>query len=459
MKKALLGSLLVAAASVSMGGVILPSTATIADIQSAIDSAQPGEVVALSDGKYWFDRTLYVTNGVTLAGSHRDACILAGSATMPIATGLVLDHPDACVRDLTVSDVTTSSAYNYTGVGVQIKAGLLTQARVTGCKSLAANYSANRTAGVSLEGANAVMTHCLVDHNEGTAGSNLGGVRIQGGGGTMANCLVWANSGVNAGGVSLRPNPWAPVKIANCTIVGNTATVRGGGLADEADAQYLWSNINGEFLGPEVVNTILSGNDSPVGADLYFGFDDEESRTASLINCLCPTESYGTNARTGDPLFLSPDTGDFRLQSGSAARNAGDAAKAESVLGYGLAVTTDFYGLDRVLEGAIDIGCAEFDPPQVSCSIVKSKDPVFTGETVTLTASVSGFDGAEDLVCQWAIGREGDAGSLSMTGEEVELEPSVPAPTGSICGCRARSSRSPPPPSRRRSWSCRTPST
>ena len=423
MKKALLGSLLVAAASVSMGDVVLPGTATVNDIQSAIDNAQPGEVVTLADGTYALYRTLYVTNGVTLAGSHRDACILAGVGSAPLETGLVLGHPDACVRNLTVSDVTAGSAFNYTGVGVQIKAGLLAHARVTGCKSLAANYTANRTAGVSLEGSDAVMAHCLVDHNEGTASSNLGGVRIQGGGGTMANCLVWANSGENAGGVSIRPNPWAPVKVANCTIVGNTAAVRGGGLADEADAQYLW--FNNAFLGPEVVNTIVSGNDSPVGADVYFGFSDEPSRTATFFNCLCPTATYGTNPRTGDPIFVSPGSGDFRLQPGSPARNAGDEAKAASVLGYSLAGTQDFYGLDRILEGAVDIGCAEFDPTVVACSVVKSKDPVFTGETVTLTAAVSGFDGADDLVYKWEIWRDGDATSLKRNGTEVVLEPTL----------------------------------
>ena len=157
MRKSVLGWLLVAAASVSMGDVVLPNTSTIADIQSAIDNAQPGDVITLADGTYAFDRTLYVTNGATLTGSHRDACLLAGSVTAPLATGLVIDHPDACVRNLTVSGITAGTAFNYTGVGVQIKAGLLTQARVTGCKSLAANYTANRSAGVSLEGENAVM--------------------------------------------------------------------------------------------------------------------------------------------------------------------------------------------------------------------------------------------------------------------------------------------------------------
>ncbi len=421
MTKSMLGSLLVAAASVSMGDIVLPATSTIADIQSAIDRAQPGEVITLADGTYALGRTLYVTNDVTLTGSHRDACILAGSGSTPLETGLVLDHADACVRNLTVSGVTTTTAFNYTGVGVQIKAGLLTQARVTGCKSLAANYTHNRTAGVTLDGSGAVMTHCMIDHNEGTGSSNLGGVRIHGGGGTMANCLVWANSGVNAGGVSLKPGPWKSVKVVNCTIVGNTATTRGGGLADEPD--YLWSgNV---FYGPEVVNTIIADNTAPSGADLYFGFSDEASRIATFFNCLCPTESYGANLKTGNPMFMSPESGDFHLQPGSSARNAGDAAKAASALGYGLAGTQDFYGLDRILESAVDIGCAEFDPTVVACSIVKSKDPVFTGETVTLTASVSGFDGAEDLVYKWEIWRDGDATSLIRNGTEVVLEPTL----------------------------------
>ena len=334
MKKHLRGAILAAAASVSMGDVVLPATSTIADIQSAIDGAQPGEVITLADGTYALDRTLYVTNGVTLTGSHRDACILAGDGMPRIETGLVLDQADACVRNLTVSGVTTGTAYNYTGVGVQIKSGLLTQARVTGCKSLAANYTANRTAGVSLDGEHAVMTHCLVDHNEGTAGSNLGGVRIHRNGGTMANCLVWANTGVNAGGVSIAPDAWKLVKVVNCTIAGNTATTRGGGIANEANAAYFW--FNGQFYGPEIVNTVVSGNASPVGEDLYFGFGDEARQNETGFNCLCPTASYGTNPRTGDPLFVSPATGDFRLQPGSAARNAGDEAKAVAALGRAL---------------------------------------------------------------------------------------------------------------------------
>ncbi|MCR5751458.1 MAG: hypothetical protein K6G91_05830, partial [Kiritimatiellae bacterium] len=350
MKKTILGALIVATSFVSKGDVVLPNTSTIADIQSAINNAQPGDVITLADGTYVFDQTLYVTNGVTLTGSGRDACILAGDDSTPLSTALVIDHAGACVKMLTISNITTATWYNFTGVGAQIKSGLLAQARVTACKAPAGG----RTAGVTLEGSNAVMTHCMIDHNEGTGGNNLGGVRIHLGGGKMANCLVWANTGVNAGGVSLKPTSSGPVKIVNCTIVGNTATARGGGVENDAPSQYFW--YNNVFYGPEVVNTIISGNTAPSGADVYFGFSDEAARNATFFNSLCPTVAYGTNMRAGDPLFVSAGTGDFHLQSGSPARNWGDEGKAADVLGYVLAGTYDFYGLDRILESYVDIG-------------------------------------------------------------------------------------------------------
>ena len=421
MKKTILGALIVATSFVSMGDVVLPNTSTIADIQAAIDSAQPGDVITLADGTYAFNQTLYVTNGVTLAGSGRDTCILAGDVSTPLSKALVIDHADACVKMLTVSNITTTTWYNFTGVGAQVKSGLLTQVRLTACKAPAGG----RTAGVTLEGSNALMTHCMIDHNEGTGGNNLGGVRIHLGGGKMANCLVWANSGVNAGGVSLKPTSSGPVKIVNCTIVGNTATVRGGGVENDAPSQYFW--YNNMFYGPEVVNTIISGNTAPSGADVYFGFSDEAARNATFFNSLCPTVAYGTNAQTGDPLFFSAGTGDFHLQSGSPARNGGNEFKAKEVLGYDLAETKDFYGLDRVLENSIEIGCAEFDPSQVGCSIVKSGSSIFTGDTVTLTASVTGFDAANDIVYSWTILRAGDSVPVDMAGSQIEF---VPAATG-----------------------------
>lgn len=416
LKQSIMSSLIVAAAFVAKGDVILPNTSTIADIQAAIDSAHPGEVITLADGTYSLGQALYVTNGVTLTGSDRDACILAGDGATGLAAALVIDHVDACVSNLTVSSISVGVANDYTfGGAVRVVRGLLTQSRVTGCRT---TYTANRTGGVSVEGSSAngaVVTHCMIDHN--TSPGAVGGVRIFESAGTMANCLVWANSGKLAGGVGvINTTPWQPANIVNCTIAGNTASQQGGGV-NLSVSSVQWQ---GTSYVP-VVNTIIAGNTAPSGADIYFGNDDCRNYTG--FNCLCPTETYGANPQTGDPLFVSPATGDFHLQSGSPARNAGDEFKAANVLGYSLAGAKDFYGLGRVLENNIEIGCAEFDPDQVACSIVKDKDLAFLGELVTLTASVSGFDGANDIVYSWNVMQDGAVVPVVGTGAEVVLEP------------------------------------
>ena len=415
MRTSMLVLLTAMAACVAMADVVLPDSSSIADIQSAIDDAQPGDVVTLSDGTYAVDRTLYVTNGVTLMGSHRSACLLAGDGTTGLAAAVVVDQ-GACVKNLTVSNISVGVANDYTfGGAVRVVNGLLAQARVTGCRVTYA--SGNRTGGVSLEGSSAnvaVMTNCMIDHNSSSA---VGGVRFSASAGIMANCIVWANSGKTAGGIGIiNPTSWQPAKVANCTVVGNAASQQGGGIALSLSSVY-WQ---GTSYAP-VVNTIIAGNTAPNGTDMYFGNDDCKNYTG--FNCLCPTETYGENPQTGDPLLVSPDTGDFHLQSGSPARNAGDVAKAESVLGYSLAGAKDFYGLGRVLENNIEIGCAEFDPDQVACSIVKDKDLAFLGESVTLTASVSGFDGANDIVYSWNVMQDGAVVPVVGTGAEVVLEP------------------------------------
>ena len=418
MKTSLLISFTAAVAYAAMADAVLPNTSTIADIQAAIDGAQPGDVITLADGTYALDQTLYVTNGVTLTGSGRDACVLSGDGTTGLAAALVVDHAEACVKCLTVSNVSVGVAGDYTfGGAVRMVRGLLTQSRVTGCGT---TYTANRTGGVSIEGSSAnvaVVTHCMIDHNASPGA--VGGVRVFEKAGTMANCLVWANTGKTAGGVGvINPTAWQPANIVNCTVVGNTASQQGGGISlSVANVQY-----QGTSYVP-VVNTIIAGNAAPSGVDMYFGNDDCRNYTG--YGCLCQTEAYGENCKTGDPLFVSPETGNFRLQSASPARNGGDENKAELVLGYSYrtAGTVDFYGLTRVLESNVEIGCAEFDPTQTSCSIAKDRDQVFVGDAVTLTASVSGMDDADDLVYSWTVRLAGVPVPVEATGDRLVLEP------------------------------------
>lgn len=420
MKKSILGVLISAAVFAAYGDVTLPNTSTIADIQAAIDAAQPGDTITLADGTYTFNEPLTVNKGITLTGSHRDRCLLVGSDSVKLDSALTIDAVGACVRNLTVSNILSDTWYNYYAVGVRIKSGLLTQSRVTGCRTTAGN----RTAGVSLESTvggqtdAAFMTHCMIDHNSATGANDIGGVMFMNNknGGSMFNCLVWANSGYNAGGVGIiSPSAWQPVKIVNCTIVGNSASKHGGGLTHGAD--YISANA-----GPWVVNTIISGNSAPEGGDIYFNKDDSKNLTG--YNCLCPSVSYGVNPQTSDPGFVDDENGDFRLQPASKARNRGDMVKAASVLGLeSLSGLTDFYGVQRVLEDEVDIGCAEFmvDPNQPTCVISSDRDSLVAGDDVTLTAVVDGFGDAEDIEYAWQV-RRADSAAETMSGASVLLK-------------------------------------
>ena len=413
MKKAMFVSLIAAVTSVAMGDVSLPNTSTIADIQKAINDAQPGEVITLADGTYAFDAPLTIEKAITLTGSHRDKCILQGSGQIASISAMKIADADACVKNLTITKVDSSVGdYQYHGIAVWITAGLLTQARVTECKT----SNGNRVAGVSLEGESAVMTHCMIDHNTSSGGNGVGGVRIHKSGGTMANCLVWGNTGgsgdYGCGGVSVKPDAWKHIKVVNCTIVGNTATKVGGGLRVEVD---YFDSKDPTKDGPWIVNTIIADNTAPSGSDIAFNKDDSKNYTG--YNCLCPSVTYGANPQTADPLFVNAEEGDFHLQPSSKARNKGDTAKAAEVLGLeSLEGMLDYYGVDRVLEDVIDIGCSEFvvDPDQPTCVIAIDKDTVVSGDDVTLSAVLDGFGDADDITYSWTIQLASEAPIVSQ---------------------------------------------
>lgn len=418
MKKYLISSLMAAVATIVFGDVTLPNTSTIADIQAAIDAAEPGEVITLADGTYDFNAPLTIEKGITLTGWHRDRCILQGSGANKLATALTIKHKDAVVKNVTICDVTTSTSFNNYAVGVRIFAGHLTQSRVTRCKS---NDNMNRTGGVSIEGTAdgvARMTYCMIDHNEALSPHGTGGVRFLNKCGTMANCLVWANKGAGdygAGGIGIvNVTAWSKFNVVNCTVVGNSSTTKGGGI-------HISSANVGDNDGA-IVNTIVAGNTAPNGADFVFGSDQVKNHTG--YNCLCSSITYGLNPQTADPLFTDAENGDFSLQPASKARNNGDKSKAAAVLGIEcLEGTYDFYGLERVLEDKVDIGCSEFkvDENQPTCVIAIDKEAVVTGDDVTLTAVADGFGDAEDVVYAWLIRRVGND-PVEKSGRSVLLE-------------------------------------
>lgn len=140
--------------------------------------------------------------------------------------------------------------------------------------------------------------------------------------------------------------------ITNNTILSNTATYFGGGIAC-TDASL-----------PIVTNMIIWNNHAPTGKEIYVGNTlDPSTFTISysdvyngmndvFVEAGC-TLNWGTGMIDANPLFVDPTAFDLHLPYPSPCVNAGDN------LAPGLPFL-DFEGDDRIVDGTADMGADEF---------------------------------------------------------------------------------------------------
>ena len=147
-------------------------------------------------------------------------------------------------------------------------------------------------------------TNCTFTGNTATADWGGGGGMYDG---TATNCTFTKNSATNDGG------GMAGGTATNCTFTGNTAEDLGGGMS-----------------GGTATNCILWGN-SP---NDVFELPNDAYQTSVSYSCLS-TAYDGTGNIVGNPDFVNPSAGDFRLRSTSPCINTGtsDGAPAADILG------------------------------------------------------------------------------------------------------------------------------
>lgn len=182
-----------------------------------------------------------------------------------------------------------------------------------------ANGSANKGAGIScFTDDTFVMTDCVI---RGNASRHWGGgVILSGFTGkfTIRNCLITGNRSYGAGrgaGILCRKN--ANPIISNCTITGNWANEKGGGIyCDPPDVA--------NFEGPTVLNSIVWGNMAPLGSQIalttysdpttgtYFassitvGYSLVEGGPEDVYVEPDSTLKWGEGNTSADPLFIRP---------------------------------------------------------------------------------------------------------------------------------------------------------
>jgi len=193
-----------------------------------------------------------------------------------------------------------------------------------------------------------------------------GGLYAASGSPELVNVFFTGNSADNNGGAIL--NVGSTPVLTNVTFTENEAiNGNGGGMYND-----------GSFV--EITNSIFWNNTANNGNQIYNSANSSLIIGYSLYSNASNDIEEGAgftpnNELTVDPLFTDPENGDFTLQDGSPAINAGDPGTDPSVFPVGENnEPIDLAGNTRFDNGTIDIGAYEFqsepepeipDPPEL----------------------------------------------------------------------------------------------
>lgn len=268
-----------------------------------------------------FSHCLVISNQAAFGGG-----LWEGGSSIPLVPGTQASYMDSDFIGNSASadgggiysSVFTSAGTNcfFQGNSASNNAGGTYNCAISKC-TMAGNMASNNGGGTYL----GRTWYCVLSNN--IAGTNGGGSYNA----NLLDCLEIGNSAAYGGGAAVG-------YVNNSTIVGNSATVAGGGT--------YFSN-NGS-----AASCIIYDNAAPVGPN-YSGY------AGYSYCCTTPMPPVGGSDITNDPVFVNAAAGNFRLQSNSPCINVGS----------GTVTISDLDGRRRVVGSQIDIGAYEYQGPGI----------------------------------------------------------------------------------------------
>lgn len=281
--------------SLLLTGAARAATLTVApgeSVQAALDRAADGDLIALTAGVYPGDVD-FRGRAVTVRGVGATT-VLAGTGTGPVVR-FVTGEGRSSVLDAVM--VTGGVALDGGGILVRDASPTIVRCVVT------ANRAVSRGSGIHLERANARVANTLFLANR-TAGLDPHTVQVAGGAPVVENNTIVRgdSNGILVGGGST-------ATIRNNVVASNGARVdgevRGRGICDFGAATVIQYNVFHQNRRAALLTT--GGTDYRRIRAAQRALDDP--RIAGNLD--------------GDPRFVAPRMGDYRVRAGSRAIGAG----------------------------------------------------------------------------------------------------------------------------------------
>ena len=197
----------------------------------------------------------------------------------------------------------------------------------------------------------------------------------------VRNTLFNSNFSEIEGGAVHNATSTIQPSYTNCVLSGNAAPIGAAMLNRGADAKYYNCTVSGNFaeegLGGGIANfeaanaTIknsifwknMDGDSSQTSAQIFDDSTSTSDLSYSIVEGGWTGQSTDGNNNSDDPLFVEEidpanaptEEGDFSLQEGSPAINAGNNEDVQE------GIETDIVGADRIQADTVDLGAYEFE--------------------------------------------------------------------------------------------------
>lgn len=267
-------------------------------IQAAIDFAEPGDTIFIENGTYSPSTNgevfpIFLKNGVNVKGEDPERTILDAEGSDQVFN---LFNYDGVVSNLTLTNGDDDLGG---GIYAENSSAIFRNLIVTG------NRASEAGSGIYLKNSDGMIMNNLIISGNASSGEtgNDGPAQVE-----IDDSTITFNNNVVAFGDSdgLRLNFGADGEFENNIFYENGFAGEGAGFADTDD-----------MTAANILYNICFGNSA---SDFFLNGSD---LTAQQANDLSGSDQIANNF-SADPLFFDPTDGDFFLQAGSPAINAGD---------------------------------------------------------------------------------------------------------------------------------------